>query len=64
MSRSRRTGGPDGMVTLSTMMLPRLVFVKVQMTVSPGLDGDVGDGAAVVAVPVRSQPVGAVSAAA
>src|SRR5262249_12675348 len=29
-------GSPDGVVTTSTLIVPRLTFVKVQVTVSPG----------------------------
>ncbi len=61
-SKSKSCGSPAGMVTLSTRMWPRLVFVNVQVTVSPAWRS-----MAVIGLPseqvadVRSQPGGTVS---
>src|SRR4051812_50145780 len=54
---------PSGLVCFSTMIVPRLVFVKVQVTVSPAPRTIPLTGLpSVHEVPVRSQPARASSA--
>ena len=54
---------PSGEVCFSTMIVPRLVLVKTQVTVSPG-SRSIADGAlwSEHTALVRSQPAGTVSA--
>src|SRR3970040_93051 len=59
--KSNDCGSPSGFVCFSTTMLPRLVFVNVQVTVSPAarsieLGGEPSEHVALV----RSQPAGTV----
>src|SRR3954462_4143361 len=62
-SKSKRSGAAAGMVTLSMRMWPRLVLVKVQVTVSPAPSTIAVTGLpSVHEVPVRSQPARASSA--
>src|SRR4051812_50206920 len=54
---------PSGLVCFSTMIVPRLVLVKVQVTVSPAPSTIAVTGLpSVHEVPVRSQPARASSA--
>src|SRR3954469_11345793 len=62
-SNSKLSGAPAGLVTLSIRMWPRLVLVKVQVTVSPAPRTIPLTGLpSVHEVPVRSQPARASSA--
>src|SRR4051794_8435884 len=62
-SNSKLSGAPAGLVTLSIRMWPRLVLVKVQVTVSPAPRMIPLTGLpSVHEVPVRSQPARANSA--
>src|SRR3954453_4489790 len=62
-SNSKLSGAPAGLVTLSMRMWPRLVLVKVQVTVSPAPSTIAVTGLpSAHEVPVRSQPARASSA--
>jgi hypothetical protein len=63
-SNSKAAGSPAGLVTLSTRIWPRFVFVNVQVTVSPAarLIAPTGLPSEQVA-PVRSQPAGMLTSA-
>ena len=53
---------PSGLVCFSTMIVPRLVFVKVQVMVSPGPTSTLLGASPLSQVAlVRSQPEGTVS---
>jgi hypothetical protein len=58
-TKAKAWGSPEGTVTSSTTSVPRLVWVNVQVTVSPGLRvTDAGALPSLHTAEVRSQPAG------